>query len=499
MAVVKNKSAPQEARPSRLTSLRLEIMVISTFLVLAMSATVGLTAVGIYRQQLIASQVAGITAAARGGAALLSAESGWHNFHWPILTTLGADLNINLALVVDAKGKTIFSGPGDMFPRASTSIQIALNEGQIDGSFDGQQLSAAAPIWRESTIIGAICFTGQSKALEMAKRASLIWLSNVLVLNIVLMGLFSVFFLNKRLVAPLKELGRDLGDLSHDKFQPRTRPSSSHEIDMIFKAFDQAAAELMASRRQLEKQLQTIKTTKAQLIASEKTAAVGRLASGLAHELGNPIGALIGFIHLLQQDDLDEADKELILRQSAHELERMDSSIKEMLRFSRPSRREPEPVDAADVAQAAINLTRPQKWAEGLNIRLECDLERPLVMAERNSLLQVFLNLLANAGQALTGFQLSPLVRIKIDRPDKEGQVKIQIIDNGPGVAPDDVPQLFEPYFSRKEPGQGTGLGLAICLSIINGFNGTLAYSHNEGGGAIFTIMLPKADLNEKL
>jgi C4-dicarboxylate-specific signal transduction histidine kinase len=265
-------------------------------------------------------------------------------------------------------------------------------------------------------------------------------------------------------------------------------------VDEIFRIFDGAAVELMDSRRRLEDQLQTIQAARADLAASEKAAAVGRLASGLAHELGNPIGALTGFIHLLRRPDLPEADKKRILDQSAQELSRMDGSLKELLSFSRPSRRVPEPVDAAEAAAAAVSLARPQKWGAGVEFTVRSDSERPLVLAERNSLLQVLLNLLANAGQALAGSPAPPRVVIHISRAGPDGFRRLTVTDNGPGVAPEDVPQLFEPYFTRKAPGQGTGLGLAVSLSLVQSFGGGLKYAPADGGGAVFTITLKAGD-----
>ena len=481
------------AGPSRFTSLRLELMILSTILVLTMSGAMGLTVAWIYGRHLAESQMETAAATARGAALALAANSDWQNFPWPLLESMAGGPAINLALVVDGRGRPIYRGPGSLSPRDNSAIRAALTGGREEYSFDGNRISAAAPIVRENAVIGAVCFSGLPEGLWSADKSARSWIMGALGLNIVLMAFFSVFLLNRRLVVPLRNLALDLADLGRNKFQLRARPSSSREIDMLFLAFDRAAAELMISRRQLEEQLQTISETKAHLAASEKTAAVGRLASGLAHELGNPIGALTGFVHLLRQGDLDEDDRELILRQSAHELERMDGSIKEMLRFSRPSKRTPEPVDAAEVAEAAIGLARPQKWAKGVEFRLGNDLGQPLVMTERNSLLQVLLNLLANAGQALAGATSEPKISIVISGSRREGRTSIMVMDNGPGVDPADVPSLFEPYFSRKAPGQGTGLGLAISLSIISGFNGSLDYSPNDGGGAVFTIELPTA------
>ncbi|MDR2945966.1 MAG: hypothetical protein LBV79_04380 [Candidatus Adiutrix sp.] len=493
-------AAVQAVAPGRFTSLRLELMLLSVVLVLGMSGAMGLTVAWIYGRYLAESQLETALARAGGAALALAGHDDWRALP-PALLERPASApgrnntreSLQLTLVVDARGRTVRRGPGELTDRDRTVIRAALAGGREEYAFDGQRVSAAAPIVRGNTIVGAVCYSGLADGLWSADARARTWILVALGLNMALMGLFSVFLLNRRLVTPLNRLALDLAALGKNTFKLQPRSSSSREIDLLFQAFDRTAEELMAGRRRLEEQLKTISETRAHLVASEKTAAVGRLASGLAHELGNPIGALTGFVHLLRQNDLSEDDKELILRQSAQELERMDGSIKEMLRFSRPSRREPEPVEAAEVVAAALSLARPQKWAEGLELALDNALDNPLVMAERNSLLQVLLNLLANAGQALAG-RAGAGIRVVIEAAETEGRMRIAVRDNGPGVDPADAPHLFEPYFTRKPVGQGTGLGLAISQTIINGLGGSLDYAPNPGGGAVFTIDLPAAE-----
>ncbi len=114
-------------------------------------------------------------------------------------------------------------------------------------------------------------------------------------------------------------------------------------------------------------------------------------------------------------------------------------------------------------------------------------------MVDRNGLLQVILNLLANAGQAFSDEAESRRVAIVIEAGPEPGQVSLSVGDNGPGVDPDDVSRLFEPYFTRKEPGRGTGLGLAISLSIVQNYGGSLEYFTSDEGGALFRLTLVAA------
>ncbi|MDR1044761.1 MAG: hypothetical protein LBP33_06540 [Candidatus Adiutrix sp.] len=480
----------EEAPLRRFASLKLELVAMAMVLVLVMSGTMGLTMAWIYSRALGENQVKAAEALANGAASVLINYPDWRSFPWAELDRGAALSGLRLLLVAENQGRELFRAES-AGPRDETVVRAALASGRSQTAFDGRRLSAAVPVMSQGRIGGAICLGGQPATFQSAERAARFWMPAALGINIVLMGLFLAFYLNRRLLAPIRELAGDLEDLGRDRFRPHLRAWTSREINELFQAFDQAAVELMDSRRRLEEQLQTIQDTQGRLVASEKMAAVGRLASGLAHELGNPIGALTGFVHLLRQGGLSSDDRALILSHSAQELQRMDGSLKELLHFSRPARGRAEPVDAAQTAAAALSLARPQKWAEGVDFSLDCRLVEPLVLAERNSLLQVLLNLLANAGQALEGQNGPRTVGLVVEAAEGGRAVSLKVRDNGPGVAEEDVPRLFEPYFTRKEPGQGTGLGLAISLSIIESFGGRLEFSPAGGGGAVFAITLP--------
>lgn len=477
------------------SSLRLELTIMAMGLVLVMSGCAGLTVAWIYSQALGVSQMESGLNFARGAALMLSASDDWARFPWPALRQSAAQAELKLTLVADIRGRIVYRGEDEADQAAKVALRSALAYGQPQVDFSYDSFSVAMPVFNNNLVAGALCFTGVPANLWDTDARASFWLILAMGANIILMGLFLIFFLNRQLVSPLKELARDLADLGHDRFQPHKRPRASREIGALFRAFDQTALELMDSRRLLEERLKTIVEARDHLVLSEKMATVGRLASGLAHELGNPIGALIGFVHLLRREDLGPDERRQILDQSAQELTRMDRNIKELLHFSRPGERRSEPVDVAEVATAAIGLARPQKWGGDIRFSVETEPGKPImVLAERNGLLQVLLNLLANAGQALA--EKAPdagerEVVIAINPPDSNRRVRIEVIDNGPGVAPEDVPHLFEPYFSRKAPGGGTGLGLAVSLSIIDGFGGRLEYAPGEDGGAVFVITLP--------
>lgn len=485
-------------RPGKFHSLKLELLVMGTILTVVMNGGLALLITWIYDQSLAEFKVDAARTSAKGIALALALTPEWSGFPLATLERVGTPEDLTLVLVVNQRGQMLPGLTDKSTPRDWSMVRATLAGGQVEASFDGRRVSVSAPVLRHNVVVGAVCLAGSVDHLATARSTTRMWVLSALAANIILMSFFVFSYLNDRLVIPLRELANDLTALGEDRFVPRSRPRISREMEKLFTTFEQTAQELMGSRHRLLEQLKTIHETRAQLVASEKMATVGQVASGLAHELGNPIGALTGFVYLLGQDGLTPSDKKNILEHSASELARMDACLKELLHFSRPSTSSLEEVDILALAEVSLSLTRPQKWASGVDFQLENFSEKPLVMAERNSLLQVLLNLLSNAGHSLAESRTSnetktPRVTLSIGNVDENGYRSLQVIDNGPGVRPQDINRLFEPYFTCKEPGQGTGLGLSISLFIINGFLGKLQYSPNPEGGSCFTITLPVA------
>ncbi len=356
---------PDKARFNKFSSLRLELVLMAMVLVLVMSGTMGLTISLIYNRALNESRLAEAEAFTRGAALSLALAEDWTTYHFNSIENSAYSSGLRLLLISDARGRILVRKEG-AGAREETALRAAWASGLAQSSFDGQRFLVAMPIAHRGQVLGAICLSGEPRELRSAEEAALRWMIGALLVNIMLMGLFLFFYLNRRLVAPIKEIASDLKDLGRNSFEPHPRGEGSREIDELFQALHQAARQLPARRGRLVAPLETIKVTQGRLVASEKMAAGGRLASGLAHELGNPIGALTGFVHLLRRDDLNPEDKKNILDQSAAELRRMDGSLKELLHFSRPSRPQPEAVDISEVAGSALNLARPQKWAAGV-------------------------------------------------------------------------------------------------------------------------------------
>ncbi|MCB2147883.1 MAG: hypothetical protein KQI81_15510 [Deltaproteobacteria bacterium] len=239
------------------------------------------------------------------------------------------------------------------------------------------------------------------------------------------------------------------------------------------------------------------------VIRAEKLATVGRLTSGIAHEIGNPIGIVLGYLDLLKKTDLTSAEREDFIVRSEKEITRINNIIRQLLDMSRSSAGESKPVSIHQLLQDLILVFKYQPAANAIVFESHLDAIDDFVFADPDQLRQVFLNILLNAVDAVNSC-LSGNSRIRIfteptigdsDLPDgTEGHfITVTIQDNGPGIPPENSPHVFDPFFTTKPPGKGTGLGLSVSFMIVEKLGGNITVSNREEIGASFKVVLPLA------
>jgi two-component system NtrC family sensor kinase len=228
----------------------------------------------------------------------------------------------------------------------------------------------------------------------------------------------------------------------------------------------------------------------AQLIQNEKMAAVGQLVSGVAHELNNPLTSIAGLSELLlEQERIPEAAREHL--QVIHEqADRAGRIVANLLTFARKGTPEQAAVDLEDVAQRTTLLIQAELKLRGIT------LERvrgpsAIVRGDRYEIQQVLLNLLTNAVHALAEVPPGAPRGIRVETGRDGERAFVRVADTGPGITPTLASQIFTPFFTTKQPGQGTGLGLSISYRIVESHGGRLSYAPAEGGGSVFTVLLP--------
>ncbi len=250
-------------------------------------------------------------------------------------------------------------------------------------------------------------------------------------------------------------------------------------------AFGDERERLAAKVRELTAANAALAEARASLLRSEKLATVGRLASGLAHEVGNPLGAVSGYVELARARLPPEPHPDLVdaLARIDTAAQRIDRTVRDLLDFARPAPPVLAPIDLAAALDGALRLARVQPRFRRVEVTLDLPAGLPPVQADEHHLAQVLLNLLLNAGDAMGGEG-----HVAIAARAASGGVVLTVRDSGPGIAPADLARIFDPFFTTKEPGEGTGLGLALSHRIMESFGGEIAARDAPGGGACFEL-----------
>ncbi|HSN90672.1 MAG TPA: ATP-binding protein [Anaeromyxobacteraceae bacterium] len=259
-------------------------------------------------------------------------------------------------------------------------------------------------------------------------------------------------------------------------------------------AFERAALALAEERARLAAKVEELSRAdrdlaeaRESLLRSERLATVGRLAAGIAHEVGNPLGAIAGYASLARAriGGGASAEAEDFLARIAAEASRIDGIVRGLLDFARPDPPALAAVAVGEAVEGALRLAGVQARFRAVGVERDLPAGLPAVRADPGRLVQVLLNLLLNAGDAMGGRGT-----VSISARAEGGRVEVAVADRGPGIAPADLPRVFDPFFTTKPPGEGTGLGLAICHRIVESFGGGIVAENREGGGARFRIVL---------
>jgi signal transduction histidine kinase len=342
-------------------------------------------------------------------------------------------------------------------------------------SVDGvPALVLAAPVAEANWILVAALplHVAMAPLASFRNRATLA--AGVLVLLIFLIANLASRFVT----TPLRELAtaaRDFGKTGkYDSIQHR----GSAEVDALVESFDRMAQDWMRSREEIDR-LHSLEMERAQQLAT-----VGELASGVAHEIRNPLTGVLGAIELVQRR-LTEDDPTLPLLEEAREqLRRMETTTTRLLQYARPPELVEMVVDTGMLVERAARIVEAPAQAAEIDLKLERS-ETPVpVRADPELMVQVLVNLMLNAIEAM-----SPADRLTVSVATHAREAEIRIRDTGPGIPPELQSEIFRPFFTTKP--QGTGLGLSISQKIIQRHGGSLSADSTSCSGTTFFIVLP--------
>jgi PAS domain S-box-containing protein len=236
--------------------------------------------------------------------------------------------------------------------------------------------------------------------------------------------------------------------------------------------------------------ISTEKKFEQQVVQSERLAAMGAMIGGVAHELNNPLTSILGVSELLQDGQTTDAGRKhiAILQQQAR---RAADIVHNLTYFATPPTPGKTRVQLADIVERTLNLHAYSLRKNNITVDFVRDPGLPYVLGDPHQIMQVFLNLILNAEQAIREGRDRGTLRIRLGTSGQS--VWASFLDDGPGVPPEILASIFDPFYTTKRPGRGTGLGLSICKSIVKEHKGMIEAANAPGGGAAFTVTLPTA------
>lgn len=332
--------------------------------------------------------------------------------------------------------------------------------------------------------------------LQVAVAARQRTVFGALMLDFLAVLLFGIYLVGRSVVQPLVALTRLTGEVAAkglaDAPDPRAAVSAGpSELLRLGQAYGDMLDRLRDQDALLRERLAQLSAARDDLVRSEKLATVGRLAAGIAHEVGNPLTAVLGFVEYLRDErgaPVEPALRADLLARMNRELQRIHGTIRQLLDFSRPQPSQPRAVPVREIVDAALALVGYQQKIKTLTLETHLD-AAPDVFVDPERLRQVLVNLLLNAADALAGKGT-----VHISAAADADRVVLRVSDDGPGIDAEQAARIFEPFVTTKAVGEGTGLGLAICQRLVEEAGGTITLGTNENGrGACFEVRLPAA------
>lgn len=387
-------------------------------------------------------------------------------------------------------------------PQALREALLALAQQRPTGSttvdVDGQSHAVAVAAMPGADSFAAVARSMapvQSQVAE-TRRLLLVYLG----LDALFILIIGYAFFTFVVVRPIRAIGVASERAARGDLASPVSVLPANEFGQVGRQFNQMLAELRSNRQQLEERLdeldranRKLRATQDSLIRSEKLASVGELAAGVAHEVGNPLAAISGYLELLEDDDLDDDTAGDILERSQREVERIRTTIQDLLDYSRQDADpDPESVALSDCVDEAINLVCAQPKSRQVDIKHHIPDDLPRVEAVGSQIVQVLVNLLINAVDALGEHEeAAPSITVTAEHRPDEGEVVLRVTDNGPGIPADKLQRVFDPFFTTKDPGEGTGLGLSICLRIMQRLGGDIRLESRSGERTAFELVFP--------
>jgi two-component system NtrC family sensor kinase len=450
--------------------------------------------------------------------------------------------NHELKIIASKKTELIDQSYSNNLMKNSIQSGEVIHEIETSGSFFSTQykkITLCSPLWVQGKIVGGIQMEIPIGDVNVHLLESQRMILISIILDAIVLIIFGSFLLSRVLVKPLKELVQLTQNISEGDFSQKIEVTSKNEIGQLISSFNRMIERLKDNQENLENHLKSLesanrklKQAQEELIRTEKLASIGRFAAGVAHEVGNPLGAILGYTSILEKEGVDREESKDYLKRIEKEIGRINRIVRELLDFARPSKFEVREVEINKVIENTLSLLSYQKNFINIETQLKLQPDLPMIKGDEPQLSQVLINIILNAIDGMpkggtlkihteeyvvedvfpSRFPLPYAPRRRGDpvesdyfymrKPDPistlftkfskgDRLVKIQITDTGIGIKKEDLERIFDPFFTTKAPDKGTGLGLSISLRIVESMGGEIKVESEVGKGTTFQVYFP--------
>jgi len=393
------------------------------------------------------------------------------------------DMDLLYISILDEEGKVVshndISNYGKVFSDTLTLNSLRENKILIQRFLTGGQnaIDFSVPLSIGKKRWGTLKFGVSLKKIELEVAATI---KKIIVLTLFLIagGFGIILLISRRFISPITQLANTMEKTRSDYLDVKVDVKGHDELAVLGERFNGMIERIKQANAEL-------KRTHEKLVQSEKLASIGILASGVAHEINNPLGGVFNCIQMLKQKGDDPEFREKYLGLINEGLDRIENTVSKLLWMARKNEHRPIAINIKDAVTNVYSFIEYKARKSGIQFNNEAG-EDLNIFIDPHDFQQVMLNLFINAIHAMEN---GGSLKVKGFREDST--INLKVSDTGSGIAHENIGKIFDPFFTTKPPGEGTGLGLWLTYEIIRNYNGEISVESEAGKGSTFTMSFP--------
>lgn len=401
------------------------------------------------------------------------------------------EINLVYIAILDERGRVISHNDFNEYGKTyndSVTVRALMSDSSLVQRFYNEAighdvLDFATPLSIGKKRWGTLKFAVSLEAVEKEIKATVI---NVIVLTLILLfgGFGIILILSRRFIRPIIDLAHTMEKAGGDTLDVRADTKGNDELALLGQSFNRMIDRIREANLEINR-------THDKLLQSEKLASIGILASGVAHEINNPLGGIFNCVQMLEQMGESEKFRRRYLELLKDGLNKIESTVGKLLWMSRKDDREPCLVNIGETLKDIQSLIEYNIKSRGITFVEEIS-SGLSVMIDPHDLYQVIMNLVINAIQSMNGGG-----RLSVRGYTEDSCVVIEVSDSGEGIEERDIGKIFDPFYTTKQPGEGTGLGLWLTYEIVKNYNAEIIVKSRRGEGSTFRLKFKGAASDE--